>query len=380
MLSFSTSDKRLLFSLLACLCLLPHARAQDARPAPKQDEEDVVRVNTELVQTDVMVFDRSGKFVDGLKPEQFELLVDGRPQQISFFERVRAGTVDEDAQLAAARGGGRTSAGKAGAALPLDRGRTIFFFVDDLHLSAGSAGRFRKTLLEFIEEELGQNDEAAVTSASGQIGFLSQLTDEKAVLRAAVGRMNARPYSVRDYQSPPMTEAQALAIDRNDVVVRNYFVDALLRDTPLLQRQTAENMVDMRARAILQQAGSVALNTLVSLEGVMRSAQPLPGRKILFFVSDGFLLNLRDGAITDRLRRVTDAAARSGVVIYSLDAQGLTSGMPDASTEVAFDPGGRLMSVNAGERSSMQDPLHTLALDTGGRALVNTYALDAAVE
>ncbi len=379
MLSCTTSDKRLLLSLLACLCLLPHARAQDQRPTPKDDEEDVVRINAELVQTDVMVFDRAGKFVDGLKPEQFELLVDGKPQAISFFERVKAGTVDEDAQLAAARGGGRTPAGKSGAALPLDRGRTIFFFVDDLHLSPGSASRIRKTLLDFIEEELGQNDEAAVTSASGQIGFLSQLTDEKAVLRAAVSRLSPRASSLRDYQSPPMTESQALAIDRNDTIVKNYFVDALLRDTPMMQRQTAESMVESRARGILQMSGSVTLNTLVSLESVMRAATPLAGRKILFFVSDGFLLDARDGALSDRLRRVTDAAARSSVVIYSLDAQGLTSGLPDASSEVAFDPTGRLSTVNAGERSNMQDPLHTLALDTGGRALVNTNALDTAV-
>jgi VWFA-related protein len=379
MLSFSTSDKRLFLSLFACLCLLPHARAQDQRPAPNEAEEDVVRIRAELVQTDVMVFDRSGKFVDGLKPEQFELLVDGKPQEISFFERVKAGTVDEDAQLAAARGGGRTPAGKSGAALPLDRGRTIFFFVDDLHLSAGSAARIRKTLSEFIEEELGQNDEAAVTSASGQIGFLSQMTDEKAVLRAAVNRLNARALSARDYQTPPMSESQALAIDRNDTLVKNYFVDALLRDTPLMQRQTAESMVDSRARGILQQSGNVTLTTLVSLENVMRAAAPLAGRKILFFVSDGFLLDLRDGALSDRLRRVTDAAARSSVVIYSLDAQGLTSGMPDASSDVAFDPTGRLATVNAGERSNMQDPLHTLAAETGGRALVNTNALDIAV-
>ncbi|HEU4597870.1 MAG TPA: VWA domain-containing protein, partial [Pyrinomonadaceae bacterium] len=379
MLSFATSDKRLFLSLLACLCLLPHASAQDQRPAPKGDEEDVVRISTELVQTDVMVFDRSGKFVDGLKPEQFQLLVDGKPQEISFFERVKAGSVDEDAQLAAARGGGRTPAGKSGAALPLDRGRTIFFFVDDLHLSPGSSSRIRKTLLGFIEEELGQNDEAAVTSASGQIGFLSQMTDEKAVLRAAVSRLNVRPSSTRDYQTPPMTESQALAIDRSDSAVRNYFVDAILRDTPLIQRQTAETMVDMRARAILQQSGHLTLNTLISLENVMRAAAPLAGRKVLFFVSDGFLLDLRDSALSDRLRRVTDAAARSSVVIYSLDAQGLTSGLPDASTEVAFDPTGRLTSVNSGERWNMQDPLHTLAAETGGRALVNTNAFNVAV-
>ncbi|MCA1633953.1 MAG: hypothetical protein LC802_09595, partial [Acidobacteria bacterium] len=125
MLPFKTPDKRFILLVLACLCLLPRfqpARAQNPAPAPRGNEDEVVRVSTELVQTDVMVFDRAGKFVDGLKPEQFELLVDGKPQEISFFERIKAGTVDEDAQLAAARGGGRSSGGKAGAVQPLDRG------------------------------------------------------------------------------------------------------------------------------------------------------------------------------------------------------------------------------------------------------------------
>src|SRR5919202_741047 len=102
--------RRLLpFSAAVCLLAPPPARAQDARkPAPQGVEEEVVRISSDLVQTDVMVFDKQGKFVEGLRPEQFELRVDGRARQIVFFERVEAGTVNEDAQLAAARraGGG----------------------------------------------------------------------------------------------------------------------------------------------------------------------------------------------------------------------------------------------------------------------------------
>src|SRR5215213_591701 len=130
---------RLASALAAALCLLAPARAQQtpAAPPPDKDDEEVVRISTELVQTDVMVFDKSGKFVDGLKPEQFELRIDGKPQQVVFFERVKAGTVNEDAQIAAARGGYGPTAG--GAAVPLDRGRTVVFFVDDLHLSPASA-------------------------------------------------------------------------------------------------------------------------------------------------------------------------------------------------------------------------------------------------
>src|SRR5829696_1486718 len=70
---------------------------------PQNQNPDVVRVNTSLVQTDVMVFDKQGKFVDDLKREQFVLKVDGKPREISFFELVKAGSSTEEAQLAAAR-------------------------------------------------------------------------------------------------------------------------------------------------------------------------------------------------------------------------------------------------------------------------------------
>ena len=48
----------------------------------------MLRINTELVQTDVMVFDKKGSFVSGLKPEQFELTVEGKPQPITFLSRL----------------------------------------------------------------------------------------------------------------------------------------------------------------------------------------------------------------------------------------------------------------------------------------------------
>ena len=383
MLSFVANSSRLCAPLLAGLCLLSPLRAQEnaaAPPAPAQDEEEVVRVSAELVQTDVMVFDKQGRFVDGLKPEEFELKVDGRAVPIAFFERVEAGTVDEDAQLAAARGGARASSRPAGVALPLDRGRTVLFFVDDLHLSPSSAARTREALLRFIDEELGQNDQAAVTSASGQVGFLQQFTAERAVLRAAAGRIKPRPYSVRDGQSPPMTEVHALAVSRRDLNVVGFFADALRREMPTLQRDMAENMVAMRAREILRQAQHITDNTLYSLESAVRGSAPMPGRKLLFFISDGFHLDPQEGTVRERMRRITDAAARAGVVIYSMGAAGLQPGVADASADVPADPTGRLTGADSGELRGLQEPLYTLAADTGGRALVNTNAMGTAVE
>ncbi|HEX7313032.1 MAG TPA: VWA domain-containing protein [Pyrinomonadaceae bacterium] len=378
MLSRKLFRPQLAAALTAALCMLAPARAQQPDAPPLKEDEEVVRISTELVQTDVMVFDGSGKFVDGLKPEQFELRIDGKPQQVVFFERIKAGTVNEDAQIAAARGGG-SGPTAGGAAVPLDRGRTVVFFVDDLHLSPASSIHIRKTIRRFIDEEIGQNDEAVIVSASGQVGFLSQLTDNKAVLRAAAARINTRPYVVRDGQTPVMTEIHAAAIERNDFAVQEYFIEQVLRENPFLRREMAESQVQSRARNIIQQSNSVAMNTLHTLASVVRGFGPLPGRKVLFFVSDGFLVDDNNSSLRERMRTISDAAARAGVVIYSLDAQGLRTGQPDASEAGNFDPSGRLARAGTGETAAMQAPLFALAADTGGRALVNTNALGRVV-
>jgi hypothetical protein len=107
------------------------AQAQEKKPpqTPKVlEEDDVVRINTDLVQTDVMVFDKDGRFVNGLKQEQFQLLVDGKPQPIAFFEPVVTGR-NEAAVLKASRGNKGSQPVVEPTTTPevSDRGRTILY-------------------------------------------------------------------------------------------------------------------------------------------------------------------------------------------------------------------------------------------------------------
>src|SRR5215208_4647668 len=112
-------------TLFLCAFLLcVEAAAQTTQKSP----DEVVRVYTELVQTDVMVFDKQGRFVDGLTKENFELRIDGKPRPIQAFEKITACS-DEEAQLAAARGATTVNLKRP---VPLDRGRIVFFFLDDL--------------------------------------------------------------------------------------------------------------------------------------------------------------------------------------------------------------------------------------------------------
>ncbi len=388
----NSSLQRFSFTILTILFLHfvdIHGQDKQSKVSP-QEPDDVIRVNTELVQTDVMVFDKRGRFVDGLRPEDFELRIDGKRQAFSFFDRVTTGSRAEESQLAAARGESRAKTTVGGSPVPLDRGRIVLFFVDDLHLAPNNLFAARNVLLHYLDKDMGQNDEAAVTSASGQIGFLQQITENKAVLRAASGHLKARTALVRNFERPPMSEYQALAIERNNRDVIDYFVDELMKDMPNLPsiavaqmgglpRSRAEQQVRDRAQMVLQQAATITTNMLFGLESLVRSAGKLPGRKLIFFISDGFFLDIRNSDSLERLRHITSAAARSGVVIYSMDARGLVTSMPDASSEIAADSTGRLQRMVGGELVESQDAMNALASDTGGRTIFNTNSLDAGV-
>ena len=346
-------------------------------PPPRGDE--VVRVNAELVQTDFMVFDKQGNFVDGLKREQFVLKVEGKPRDFTFFDRIAAGSRSEEAQLAAARG---TSAGQGAKAapVPLDRGRTVMFFLDDFHLSSASINQIRSMLKRFVDREMRQNDQSAVASASGQLGFLQQLTDNKAVILSAIDRLRSLQSMAHfSAEYPPMSEYHAFRVDQYDTDVVEYFVDAILKENPRLSRQTAADMVRARASQIIQDSSEITMRTLAGLRSFMQSIAGLPGRKVVFFISDGFMLDRNRSDNADRLQRITAAAARSGTVIYSMDARGLGAGLPDASVMVAPDPTGRLSRSGTGEVRAFQDGLNALASDTGGRAFFNTNSLSSSV-
>src|SRR3989442_9455755 len=127
---------------LLVLCVLVFASPVSAQTKPQkpgEEQGDVIRVNTELVQTDVMVFDKKGHFVDGLPGDQFALKVDNKPTSISFFERVtsaKESTVRNP--VTANRSESTSNPGSV-----IGRERTVIFFVDDLHLAPDGQVRLR---------------------------------------------------------------------------------------------------------------------------------------------------------------------------------------------------------------------------------------------
>jgi VWFA-related protein len=193
----------------------------------------------------------------------------------------------------------------------------------------------------------------------------------------------------------PMSEFTAFTIDskpnsRQNSVMTVY-VEECLKQTgaPRSDRRSAEvlrlsceNLVKSNARAILTQTGHNTERMYDSLESLMRSSVRLPGRKIVFFISDGFLSlggPLGD-SLSNKLKQVTDAAQRANAVVYSIDARGLVSGSLDATNNLVPDANGRMATLATTEILATQDALNALAADTGGRALRNQNYFERWVE
>jgi VWFA-related protein len=51
-----------------------------------QQDEDVVKVKSNLVNIDVIVKDKKGKYISDLKPEDFTIVENGVAQKIEFFD------------------------------------------------------------------------------------------------------------------------------------------------------------------------------------------------------------------------------------------------------------------------------------------------------
>lgn len=85
----------LLFLTPLSLLFPPRASAQEPRPAPAgspaaKEDEDVIKLNTRLVNLNIKVTDSSGRNLPRLKREDFLVLEDGVAQDIAYFEPVEA--------------------------------------------------------------------------------------------------------------------------------------------------------------------------------------------------------------------------------------------------------------------------------------------------
>ncbi|HEX8921332.1 MAG TPA: VWA domain-containing protein, partial [Pyrinomonadaceae bacterium] len=187
--------------LILILSLFCQLKGQTPSPTPPQqqgtpDDEEVVRITTNLVQVDAVVTDKSGKIVTDLRPEEVEILEDGRPQKITNFSFVPLESSTE--QPAAVKTPPALVDKNAPPAPPVrlrpeQVRRTVALVVDDLGLSFESTHFVRQALKKFVDQQVQQGDLVAIIRTAGGIGALQQFTSDKRQLYATIERVRWNP-------------------------------------------------------------------------------------------------------------------------------------------------------------------------------------------
>ncbi len=300
------------------------------KPQQEIAPEDVIRITTNLVQTDAVVTDKSDQIIKDLKLEDFELYDNGRKQDIKFLEFVGVDTAKriEGTPPSLPRGAEAEvpSAGVSAA----DLKRVTAFVVDDLTIPNEDLARVRDLLLDFVNNRMLQGDLVAIIPVVGGSGLLAQYTADKVLLRRAIARLTPKvhPFSTN---APTFTPATGTPGAADETATPGDIVSSGL---------DAESLTDDLNK------GFRTLMALATANSVITSLKPLPGRKSVVLLSGGLPLyqSNEQGVVIDRstgeslpiqeirplfgdisslINSITDNAARSGVVVNTMDVRGL---------------------------------------------------------
>ena len=373
--------RKVLLSLLVGLALAPSLLAQQANPPsaprpPQQnpaptprepDDVDVVKITTNLVQIDAVVTDRSGRQVVDLRPDEVEMLENGKPQKITDFSYIRLSRPPDAAVVKGAEEGASSSGPVPPKKVRREEvQRTIAFVIDDLRMSFDGIRFTKETLKKFLDEQLQPHDLVVIIRTAGGSGSLQQFTSDPRQLEAAVEKLKWVPRIGNSAQAFETIRSETIKVPERN----------MLDDTNEL-----DDLNQMRKDLF-------AVGTLGTLNYVIQGMREMPGRKSIVLFSDGLqIFSPSDPSgssrILNSLRLLLDMANRASVVINTIDARGLvTFGLTASDDTRNLSPADveRLLARRRSNFFYSQNGLNYLAAQTGGLAIRNTNDLDGGVK
>jgi VWFA-related protein len=332
----------LALSLLSSVFAQQQRQPSGSRTTGAQDDE-VVKITTNLVQIDAVVTDKSGKIITDLAPGDFQILEDGRPQPITNFSFVETnspntGTAppvsNATAERAKEKSGGIPAPVPPIKLRPEQVRRTIALVVDDLGLSFESTHFVRNALRKFVDTQMQPGDLVAIIRTGAGVGALQQFTADKQLLYAAIERVK--------WNARGRAGLAAFAAIQDDILynLRNRPNFTSEGGAPAKQdestKRSGERDAENKINDFREELYSVG--TLGAINFVIRGLKDLPGRKSVVLMSDGISLfnseNQSNSRTLESMRRLTDLANRASVVVYTLDARGIPILLPGAADNV----------------------------------------------
>ncbi|MCX6593675.1 MAG: VWA domain-containing protein [Acidobacteria bacterium] len=373
--------------IAALLCTLAgwaqQPPAVPAVPAP------AFRASTNEILVDVVVRDKRGRMVRGLKATDVTVLENGVPQPVTLFRerRTEGRSAGGTPEATAAN-----SPNATGSTLRLERQVRLVSLVFE---RLGPEGRrlSRQAALDFLKNDLGANVYYAVFTIDRGFRVIQPYTANRELLDAAIRK--AASGERADYAN------NAADIDRiRTNSAGSVGASAGAAGGPGSSSVDGGSMSDEQANVMATRMSEYAdmvtredfgRVSIFSLWAVIKELASLPGRKSVLYFSEQ--LEMPNGLV-QQFKSMISAATRANVSVYAIDARGLQSGS-DLDRNRAMLGNAAAMSgrftrgtATAGEdgreefrtfdkamdsiRASTQNALAELAESTGGFLISNT--------
>src|SRR5215831_3370302 len=384
------------------------------KPTPEIPPDDIVRITTSLVQTDVVIVDKDDHVIPDIKLEEIKVTDNGKRQDVKFLEFVAP---DATPRIE----GNLSIAGKAvesDAARNLSAGdlrRVFAFVVDDLTIPYEDIPNVRKLLTDFVDNQMREGDLVAIVRVVGGTGLLQQFTSDKHILHAAIDRITPQLTAYSAFNN--MTTGDVIRTQLASLTTGVFSAENAGRSIDSIN--AANSTVDGSNEGITR--GNRVLMTLATASEVTTALKSLPGRKSMVLLSGGLPLvetiqnqtpigDQRGAApvsVTETrsyignvdyvLKQMVDRATRAGVVINTLDVRGMQA---TRGVSLFTDPGneatsslmsggsagqGRAPNMGMFDNLSMdtmtaRQGMQALALATGGVSVINTNNFKEAID
>jgi VWFA-related protein len=322
-------------------------------PLPAQQQSEYTfRVQSELILVNVTVRDKNGNFVTGLKPTDFTILEDNKPQKVVSFdlENVDAVATQDVAQ-----------------AKPLSGDQTVPQAPTAPTPSADSANQFkdRRLIVLFFDLSAMEPDEIdhAITSAQHYVDTQMAPADMVSIVSLGSSLLVNQDFTAdRDLlkkQIQAFGEGSGQGYEEGTTGSTEGTPDT---GQPFTADDTEYNIFNTDRR-------------LEALRSVAEKLSHLQQKKSLIYFSSG--MDRTGIENQSELRAATNAAVRANLAIYTMDMRGLQALVAGGEAQNASMRG---TSAYSGQSSisalnsnfTTQETLVTLASDTGGRAFLDS--------
>jgi len=343
------SDRKALSFAAATLLLLntvPRARSQNAPQAPPPQYR--VRVTSDLVLVNVVVRDKKGSLVRGLKKEDFTVFEDNKRQDLSTFdfENVDELVAPDPGQttVTAAAAPGALLRGSDQPVLDARDRRLMLLFFDFSAMEPEQIERSVDAAKKFVQTRMQPADLVALVSLATNMRVDLDFTADKAKVLTALSAYTSGQGQGFDNGAQGSSEGAAETSG-------SFTADDTDYNTFTADRK------------------------LLALQSIMQGLGKINQKKSIVYFSNGISQSGVDNQ--SALRAATATAVKNNVSIYPLDVRGLEAFPPGGQAQSASLHGqsaynGAAVLNDLDSNAASQETLSTLASDTGGKAFFDS--------